>query len=242
LSSGVCIRHNLFGRTVLVCFLFLLGFPMLSRSDAETNAAIIQGIDAAVKARETHLLGYAVTEHYVVYRNHDEQHAAADMVVKTTYRRDAGKSFSVVSLKGSLLMRKMLEEVLATEKKMTQPANRGGVVIVSGNYEMSVKGPAVVDGRNCIAVAIKPRKVSPYLFNGTILVDAQNEAIVQLEGVAAKSPSFISGPSEVVRQYTMIDGFPMATHARAVSNSSLLGQTIVRIDYTGYQLNAGAAR
>jgi hypothetical protein len=136
----------------------------------------------------------------------------------------------------------MLEEVLATEKKMTQPANRITAVIIPANYEMSVKGPAAVDGRSCIAVAIKPRKASPYLFKGTILVDAQNQAIVQLEGVAAKSPSFLAGPSQVFRQYTMIDGFAMATHARAVSNSSLLGQTIVKIDYTGYQLQLQAEK
>ena len=74
-------------------------------------------IDATVHARETNLLGYTVTEHYTVFRNHDEQHPAADMVVKTTYRRDVGKNFSIVSLTGSMLMRKMLEEVLATEKR-----------------------------------------------------------------------------------------------------------------------------
>lgn len=242
MSFKVSRRNSLYARLVWTGLFLLFGFSTLSRSQADPGASIIQGIDASVKARETNLLGYTVTEHYVVYRNHDEQHAAADMVVKTTYQRDAGKSFSIVSLQGSLLMRKMLEEVLAEEKKMTQPANRSMAVIIPANYEMSVKGPAVVDGRKCIAVAIKPRKASPYLFDGTILVDAQNEAIVQLEGVAAKSPSFVSGPSQVFRQYSTIDGFAMATHARAVSNSSLLGQTIVKIDYTGYHLNVDPAR
>lgn len=235
-------RISLPARVACLCPFLLAGAAARAQTQLNTNAAILQGIDASVYARETNLLGYTVTEHYVVYRNHDEQHAAADMVVKTTYRRDMGKSFSIVSLQGSMVMRKMLEEVLATEKKMTQPANRITAVIISANYEMKVKGPAVVDGRNCIAVAIKPRKPSPYVFNGTVLVDAQNGAIVQLEGVAAKSPTFLSGPSQIVRQYTMIDGFAMATHARAVSNSSLLGQTIVKIDYIGYQLQSQPPR
>ena len=235
--------HNRFpARIVCLCPFLLAGAAGRSQPRPDVNAAILQGIDASVHARETNLLGYTVTEHYVVYRNHDEQHAVADMVVKTTYQRDVGKSFSIVSLQGSMVMRKMLEEVLATEKKMTQPANRITAVIISTNYEMAVKGPAVVDGRNCVAVAIKPRKPSPYVFNGTVLVDAQNEAIVQLEGIAARSPTFLSGPSQIVRQYTMIDGFAMATHARAVSNSSLLGQTIVKIDYLDYQLQPQPAQ
>lgn len=235
--------HNRFpARIVCLCPFLLAGAAGRSQPRPDVNAAILQGIDASVHARETNLLGYTVTEHYVVYRNHDEQHAVADMVVKTTYQRDVGKSFSIVSLQGSMVMRKMLEEVLATEKKMTQPANRITAVIISTNYEMAVKGPAVVDGRNCVAVAIKPRKPSPYVFNGTVLVDAQNEAIVQLEGIAARSPTFLSGPSQIVRQYTLIDGFAMATHARAVSNSSLLGQTIVKIDYLDYQLQPQPAQ
>jgi hypothetical protein len=34
----------------------------------------------------------------------------------------------------------------------------------------------------------------------------------------------------------------MATHAKAVSNSSLLGQTILKIDYTGYQMQLRAPK
>jgi len=203
------------------------------------NTAIISGIDGSVHARETNLLGYRVTEHYTVFRNHDQQHPAADMVVKTTYQRDVGKKFSVVSLTGSLLYRKMLEEVLATETKITQPGSRATALITSANYEMKVKGPAVVDGRNCIAVEIKPRRESPYLFSGMIWVDAQNQGIVQLQGVGSKSPSVFTGPSQVLRQYTIMDGFPMATHAHAVSNSGLLGQTVIDVDYTGYDIHPG---
>ncbi len=157
-------------------------------------------------------------------------------------RREVGKNFSIVSETGPLLLRKMLETILDSERKMTQPANRATAVITPGNYEMTVNELETVEGRNCMTVAIKPRRVSPYLFNGTIWVDARDQSIVQLQGVAAKSPSMLTGPSEVFRQYTLIDGFSMATHAKAVSNSSLLGQTIIKIDYTGYQMQLRMAK
>jgi len=167
----------------VLCLLFhSLAVPSLAQTDP-APAAVIEGIDASVHDRETNLLGYTVTEHYVVFRKHDEKNPAAEMVVKTTYQRDAGKNFSVVSLTGPLLLRKVLEEVLATEKKMTQPSNRTGALIAPANYEMTVNGSAVMDGRKCIAVAIKPRRESPYLFSGTLWVDAENESIVRLEGV-----------------------------------------------------------
>jgi|SRR5579859_1588525 len=234
------------GRFVLqvLCLSLLPGTGALAPAAAQQDAkaAILQGIDASVHARENNLLGYTVTEHYAVFRNHDEQHPAAEMVVKTSYQRDVGKNFSIVSETGSLLLRKMLTSILDNERKMTQPANRATAVITPGNYEMTVKEPETVDGRNCTAVAIVPRRLSPYLFNGTIWVDAQNQSIVQLKGISAKSPSMFTGPSEIFRQYAVIDGFPMATHAKAVSNSSLLGQTILKIDYIGYQVQLRAAK
>ncbi len=228
----------------ILCSCLLIGSSSLPPADAQPDAdtTILQGIDASVHARENYLLGYTVTEHYAVFRNRDEQHPTAEMVVQTTYRRDLGKNFSIVSATGPLLLRKMLETILDRERKMTQPANRATAVITPGNYEMTVKDSETVDGRNCVAVAIKPRRVSPYLFNGTIWVDAQNQSIVQLSGISAKSPSILTGPSEVFRQYTQIDGLPMATHAKAVSNSSLLGQTTIKIDYTGYQMQLQPAK
>ena len=226
-------------RVVCVFCLAVFGLTIPSHPQGEANAAVIAGIDASVHARETNLLGYTVMEHYTVFRNYDVQHPAADMVVKTTYQRDVGKNFSVVSLTGSLLLRKMLEEVLATERKMTQPANRITALITPANYVMTAKEAAVVDGRNCIAVEIKPRRESPYLFSGMIWVDAQNHAIVQLQGVGSKSPSVLTGPSQVLRQYMIMDGFPMATHAHAVSNSGVLGQTVIDVDYKGYQIQPG---
>jgi hypothetical protein len=223
--------------------LLLLGllvvFPL--KAQPGPNAAIIQKIDASVQTREQDLLGYTVTEHYKVFRNHDENHPAAEMTVKTSYQKDVGKNFSIVSISGPELLRKVLEIVLDHEKEITQPANRATAIITPANYEMTAKGSENVDGRHCMAVSVKPRRSSQYLMNGTVWVDAEDGAIVRLEGITAKSPSIFAGASQVSRQYTVIDGFPMATHARAVSNSWLVGQTVITIDYTDYQIQLRAA-
>jgi len=214
--------------------------PLPAQPDA--NAEILQKIDASVHAREEGLLGYTVNERYRVFRNHDESHPVAEMMVRTTYQKDVGKKFSIVSGSGSELMRRVLETILDNERRLTQPANRASAVIASANYEMSVQGSAVIDGRNCIAVALKPRRASEYVMNGTVWVDAEDGSIVQVEGITARSPSVFSGASQVFRQYTMIDGFPAATHARAVSNSWLVGQTVITIDYTDYAMQLRASK
>ena len=221
----------------LICVFFstLAGLSQ-SRAQQDGNAAVLERIDASVHARESNLLGYTVTEHYAVFRNHDEQHPAAEMVVRTIYQKDVGKNYTIISETGSALLRKLLETVLDNERTITRPANRVTAMISPANYEMAVKGAELVNGRNCVAVAITPRRASQYLLNGTVWVDAQNGSIVQLQGATSRSPSMFAGASQVFRQYTTIDGFAMATHARAVSNSWLVGKTIIKIDYTGYEL------
>jgi negative regulator of sigma E activity len=202
-----------------------------------SSATVLRGIDTAVEAREAGLLSYTVTEHYVVFRNKDLDHPAAEMTVKTTYQRDQGKSYEVVSETGSDLLRKeVLGSILDNERRMSQPVNRATAILTSANYNMTVKGSDTVDGRNCVTVSLDPKRDSPYLFKGTIWVDAQDQTIVQLQGTAAKSPSVFAGPTQVLRQYAKIGGFPMATHAKAVSNSWLLGQTTIQIDYSDYAI------
>jgi hypothetical protein len=89
---------------------------------------------------------------------------------------------------------------------------------------------------------MKPRHPSEHVVNGKVWVDARDGSIVQLEGITARSPSIFAGASQVSRQYTMIDGFAMATHARAVSNSWLVGQTVITIDYSNYQMQLQASK
>ena len=62
---------------------------------------------------------------------------------------------------------------------------------------------------------------------------------ILVQGTAAKSPSLLTGPTQVFRQYANVSGFSQAIHARAVSNSSMFGQTIVKIDYQNYQVQLG---
>jgi hypothetical protein len=200
---------------------------------------VIQQVDAAVKARVESIVGYTVTEHYAVYRNNDEVHPAAEMTVKTTYRKDTGKNYTIVSQSGSELIRRLvLNAILDNEKRLNQPGIREGAWFTSANYEMKLKpgGNQQVDGRNCIVLALTPRRKTPYLIEGTLWVDSKDGSIVLVQGTAAKSSSLLTGPTQVVRQYANIGGFSQAIHVRAVSNSMMFGQTIVKIDYQNYQV------
>ena len=215
----------------------LVALPGFAHAQKNPQSDVIHLIDNSVGAREQNLLGYTVTERYRVFRGDDVEHPAAEMTVKTTYRKDTGKSYVTLAQSGSgLLLKELLGRVLESEQMMTQPVNRGQALITSSNYSMAVKGNEPVEGRTCVTVAITPKKNTPFLFKGTIWVDPQDGSIVQLRGVTSKSPSMLAGTTQVSRQYENLSGYSMATHAAATSSSWLLGQTVIDIDYTGYNL------
>lgn len=209
------------------------------------ESAVIRQIDASVQSRLDAVMSYSVTESYAVFRGSDEVHPVAEMSVKTDYRKETGKTYTILSESGSALIRKaVLGTILDNEKTINKPGIREGSWITSANYEMKLKSGATqsVDGRDCLVLSITPKRKTPYLINGTLWVDVKDYSIVQLHGISSKSPSIFTGPTDMMRQYASVNGFAMATHARAVSNSLVLGKTVVTIDYRGYQMQLRGSR
>ena len=101
------------------------------------TASVVRLVDAAVKARIDNLAGYTVTEHYGVYRGDDEIHPIAAMTVMTTYKKESGKNYVIVSQTGSSIVRNLvLRAILENEQRLNQPGTREGAWITSANYDM----------------------------------------------------------------------------------------------------------
>jgi hypothetical protein len=202
-------------------------------------AAIIRGIDAGVQARYENVLGFTDIEHYAVFRGSDQTHPAAEMTVKDTYRKGVGKTYTILSQSGSeAVIRFGLNPLLENEKTINQPVNLPKSWFTSANYAMKPRLGHIdrVNGRECVAVAVTALRKASNTINGSIWVDAKDYTLAQIDGTASKNPSIFSGTTHMMRQYEQIDGFPMATHARAESNSMLFGRTVVTIDYSDYHL------
>ena len=239
-----CRRLGTARAVAAVSFLFWLGATSVA-AQQPYSASIIGLVDAAVKARIDNIESYTATEHYAVYRSKDETHPTAEMTVQTLYRKDSGKSYTILSESGSEFIRNhVLQKLLDEEKNLNLPGVREHSWLTSANYEMQLKpgGVQILDGRECLTLAITPRRKATNMIAGTIWVDAKDGSIVQIVGTATQSPSIFTGAAQVLRQYASIQGFSMATKARAVSDSFLLGRTTVTIDYRDYQIQSRPAR
>lgn len=229
---------------VAVSFLGSLAIGAVPAQDPDASS-VIQHIDAAAQTRFDSIEEFTVTEHYALFRGSDEVHPAAEMTVETTYRKGAGKSYAVRSETGSEILRKfVLRPLLDNEKSINQPGNVQKSWFTSANYEMKLKpgGVQLLDGRDCLALAITPRRKAPNMIEGTLWVDVKDDSIVQIEGTATKSPSMWTGPTKMMRRYKNVSGFAMSSHARAETTGLLVGRTVLTIDYTKYRIRLLPAR
>jgi hypothetical protein len=203
------------------------------------TAAVIRGIDASVQARYEHVLSFTDTEHYAVYRGGDLTHPVAEMTVKDTYRKGVGKTYSILSQSGSgTVIRFGLNPLLDNERNVNQPDNLPKSWFTSANYEMKpkLKQAERVDGRDCLVLDIQAKRKATNALNGSIWVDAKDYSLVRIDGIATKSPSMFAGAAHMMREYTQVDGFSMAAHARAESDGVLFGHNVITIDYSDYHL------
>ena len=210
-----------------------------SGSKQPDQITVIRQIDAAVAARVDNVLGFTDVEHYSVYRNGDETHPAAEMTVLDSYKKGIGKNFTVISQSGSgIILRFGLKPLIADDTTINLPGNVEKSWFTSANYEMKLKPGGVqrLNGRDCYVFAITPRTQAPNLIIGTLWADATDGSLVQIDGVSSKNPSAFAGTTHMMRQYSNINGFAMATHARAESTSMLFGQTVIVIDYSDYKM------
>jgi hypothetical protein len=167
------------------------------------------------------------------------------MTVQTLYRKGSGKSYTILSESGSEFIRNhVLRTLLDNEKNISLPGIVEHSWFTSANYEMQLKpgGIQLLNGRECLALAITPRRKATNMIAGTLWVDAKEGSIVQIEGTASQSASIFTGAAQVLRQYASMQGFSMATQARAVSDSFLLGRTTVTIDYRDYKIQLRPAQ
>ena len=231
-----CARRVASGMALAIAVGLCAGAAVAQQPD---QAAVIRQIDAAVAARVDKVLSFTDVEHYSVYRGGDETHPVAEMTVRDTYKKGVGKEYAVLSESGSgVVLRFGLKPLIENEKTINLPGNVEKSWFTSANYEMTLKpaGTEKLNGRDCYVLAIKPKGEAPNLIVGTLWADARDGTLVQIQGVASKSPSAFAGATHMMRQYSNIDGYSMAMHARAESDSFLVGRIVVVIDYSDYHL------
>lgn len=182
------------------------------------------------------LQDYTVTRRYVLDNKRFHKHA--EMEVRMTYSYPGKKEFVVLSESGSgAVRRRVFYKLIEAEVEGAQHQDQ--TRITPANYEFELLGNEAQDGRPCYVIAVTPKTKNKLLLRGRVWVDAQDFAIVRIEGSPAKNPSFWTRKIHFEHRYQKIDPFWLAATNRSETDVWIFGKTELTIEYLGYQINRG---
>ena len=137
----------------------------------------------------------------------------------------------------SMYFHKMLEsEIRELDSQDSRPKTR----MVPGNYEFSLVGSGHIAGRPAYVIEAIPKRSDKYLFRGRVWVDAEDYALVRVEGQPAKNPSFWIHSVHFVQEYQKSGPFWFPASTTSVTDARIFGTTLVNIRYFDYRAGPAA--
>lgn len=186
--------------------------------------------------RRSALQGYTSIRRYAL--ENAKHHKQAYMIVETTQCKDGSKKFKVVTSSGwSGARRHIFPKLLEAETEASQPGSPEDSRVTPQNYSFSMLGTEEVEGRKAYVISVTPKREKKYLIRGTVWVDAEDFAIVRMDGEPAKNPSFWIKSVRFAHLYEKHGGFWLAVSDNSVTDARIFGPTELRIDYFDYVFN-----
>jgi hypothetical protein len=187
--------------------------------------------------RQSALHSYTASRRYVL--ENPRHRKRAEMLVSMTCRDNGSKQFQTVSATGwSVARNHVFPGLLEGESEAYRPDIRERSRITPNNYSFVLLGMDDINQRAAYVLAISPKTRNKYLVEGKLWVDAEEYAIVRIEGKPAKNPSFWIKSVHFVHTYQKSGPFWLPASDRSVSDARILGATELTIEYFDYALDA----
>jgi outer membrane lipoprotein-sorting protein len=163
----------------------------------------------------------------------------AEMLVEVKYQAPETKHFIVKSSSGSkLIVDKVFMKLLEAEEDALSRDGQRSTALNRDNYDFKLVGYMSTPSRPMYVLTVDPKTKSKFLFRGKIWVDANDFAVVRLEAVPAKNPSFWTKNNEIEQLYKKVDDFWLPERNHSVSSIRLGGHADLTIEYQDYEITA----
>jgi hypothetical protein len=206
-------------------------------NEALSTTQIVERMQQHNRKQAEGLEHYQSLRHYgVVYRGFFKT-ITAEMDVDVEYKASSGKSYRIVSQKGSkLLDEKVLKRAVDSEVEVSR--NVAEAALTEANYRFQLMGSENLGGRPAYILEVEPIAPSKFLYKGRIWVDAADFAVAKIEAQPAKNPSSWIGRTMIHHTNAKRHGFWLPEHNRSESKIRIGGTAVLTIDYGTYQVVA----
>ena len=245
-AAAVSLRFS--GERACRCVSLALFVLYIAAAGAENPKVSPPGVDEVIakmvqrdNERQSALEGYTAVRRYVL--KNAGQHKRAEMVVRLTCLKDGTKQFDTVSSAGWGGARKhVFPRLLKAEAEASVPDLRAQSRITPENYTFEMAGQEVINGRPAYIVEATPREPKKFLMRGRIWIDVEDYAVVRMEGVPAKNPSFWIKSVHFARNYEKHGPFWFPASDESTTDVRIFGPTELKIEYFDYIANSIEAR
>jgi len=213
--------------------------PCVMAQMPETGADAIQlvaQVQEAESRRESDVHRLVSTRKYVLKNKRWEKDAI--MHARVTWEAGTGKQFEVLKTENAEgLQKRVFEKLIEGEIEASRKSSQGSdTAVTSANYDFAMMGAEMLNGRECLVVHLKPKRGSKYLIDGKAWIDANENAIVRVEGRTSKSVSFWIGKPYIIQEFRKVGDVWVSASNRSTSDVKLLGRTEHYVDFVNNQV------
>ncbi len=201
------------------------------------EAQLFAQLDAHNELRKSALLDYTVLRTYQVVDLKGKVHA--EEVGRMEFHAPDQKTFVPTSERGSGLIRRMaLNPLISSEIEAAAGKEHHDSAISPENYSLDLLGEQQVGPYHCFVAQAIPKRKDKYLFEGKLWIDAEDYAVVRIEGHPAIKLSFWIQQADFVRQYQKINRFWLPEKDQTFVQVRLYGKKVLTIEHQNYVVNA----
>jgi hypothetical protein len=194
-------------------------------------------LDARNELRKSALLDYRVRRIYQIADLKGKVHA--EEIGQMEFHAPDQKNFVATSETGSGIIRRMaVSPLISSEIEAARGKVHHDSAISPANYSLELLGEQQIGAYRCFVAKVVPKRKEKYLFEGKVWIDANDYAIVRIEGHPAKKLSFWIERADFVRQYQKIDGFWLPEKDQTLVQVRLYGRRVLTIEHQNYVVNA----
>ena len=231
-----------FNFLITISFLALVAGRSTAAQEASLPAAndVVSQMLARDAQRQQSLEGYEGMRRYTLVNR--SMGKRAEMLVHVRGDQNGTKHFEVESETGWKAAQKhVLRKMLESEAEASRPEERAKSRLSPDNYEFQTVGRETQGDRAAYAIDVKPKRQEMILFRGRIWVDAEDYALVRVDGNPSKNPSFWTKSVHFVHAYQKSGPFWFPVTTESVTDARIFGTTGLTIEYFDYRPSAAAA-
>jgi hypothetical protein len=170
------------------------------------------------------------------YRGFPSDRDAEEEVV-AHYTASAGKSFDVISKRGSkMIQSKVFAKLLESEREASNAENQRQTALTPENYTFTLLGSRPSSYGGCYLLRVEPRREDKFLYRGQVCVNATDFAPESIDAEPAKNPSFWIKKTRIEHRYQKIGQFWLPASNHTVTNFRMGGIATLNIMYSEYEL------